>query len=247
MKKHALLTMILVVAVSHLMLFSCKKTETAGAPPPDAHRSEMLKRSFEASKKVIAAKVNGEAITLFALLREMNAIAPQYLSQGRQRTPALDNKIRNAALNNVIIQELAVQEARKRGMKVNPDVMDGEIKKMKANAGSPAAFQEYLDNNGLTEDELRQTVEQDALFELIATQEVDEKITVTDAALRERYNREKAGLKDSAHRQMTFEQAKALLEQRVRAEAAEKRMRQWETELKKNARIEIVKQDHRQG
>jgi hypothetical protein len=246
MKKHALLTMILVVAVSHLMLFSCKKTETAGAPP-DAHRNEMLKRSFEESKKVIAAKVNGEAITLFALLREMNAIAPQYLSQGRQRTPALDNKIRNDALNNVIIQALAVQEARKRGMKVNPDVIDGELKKIKANAGSPAAFQEYLDNNGLTEDELRQTVEQDALFELIATQEVDAKITVTDAALRERYNREKAGLKDSSHRQMTFEQAKPLLEQRVRAEAAEKRMRQWEKELRKNARIEIVKQDHKLG
>jgi len=65
--------------------------------------------------------------------------------------------------------------------------------------------------------------------------------------LRERYNREKTGLKDSAHRKMTFEDSKGLIEQKIRAEAGAKKMREWETRLKKNARIEIVEQKQKQG
>jgi hypothetical protein len=82
---------------------------------------------------------------------------------------------------------------------------------------------------------------------MIAAQEVDAKITVTDADLRERYKKDKAGLKDPSHKQMTFEAAKGLLEQKVRAEAGEKRMREWEKELRKNARIEIIEQKKKQG
>jgi hypothetical protein len=177
----------------------------------------------------------------------MNALAPQYLADGRQAKPEFNEKIRRDALNILITQELAVQEARKRGMKVTPETIDREIKKVKTETGSEEAFQAYLDKNGLTEQELRKLIEQDALFEMIATQEVDAKITVTDAALRARYKREKAGLKDAAHRQMTFEAAKGLLEQKIRDEAAEKKMREWEKELRKNARIEILEQTRPQG
>ncbi len=244
MRKRTLVTIILVFLVSHLALVSCKKTETAGVAPSaeEAHRTAMLEKSFAESKKVVAARVNGEAITLFTLFREMNALAPRYLGAGGQRTPELDKKIRSEALDIVIFEELAVEEARKRGMKAAPEAIEGEIRKIKASTGSPAGFQEYLDKNGLTEGELRKTLEQDALFEMIATQEIDAKITVTDAALRARYKKEKTGLKDAAHRQMTFEESKGMLEQKVRAEAAEKRMREWEKELRKNARIELVGQ-----
>jgi hypothetical protein len=38
-----------------------------------------------------------------------------------------------------------------------------------------------------------------------------------------------------------------MIEQKVRAEAGEKRMREWETQLKKNALIEIVEQKQKQG
>ena len=248
MKKGTIMAVIAVLLVTQVMLSSCRKTETTGAKPsPEAHQNEMLKRSFEGSKKVIAAKVNGETITEFLVVREMNALAPQYLADGRQAKPEFNEKIRRDALNILITQELAVQEARKRGMKVTPETVDREIKKVKTETGSEEAFQAYLDKNGLTEQELRTLIEQDALFEMIATQEVDAKITVTDAALRARYKREKAGLKDAAHRQMTFEAAKGLLEQKIRDEAAEKKMREWEKELRKNARIEILEQTRPQG
>jgi hypothetical protein len=172
----------------------------------------------------------------------MNTIAPQYLTPGQKPTPELNAKIRKDALNTLVVQELAVQEARKRGMKAGPEIIDNEIKKMKGSMGSEDAFKTYLARNGLTENDLRKILGQDYIFELIAAHEVDAKITVKDAALRERYNREKKGLvtHDASRRQLSFEEAKGLLEQKIRAEAGEKRMREWEKELRKNASIEII-------
>jgi hypothetical protein len=232
---------IMIVVIFTLMLPSCKRTETA-KPGPASPEQERLKRSFKESKKAHAALVNGEAITMFSLLREMNTIAPHYVTGGQQPSAELNVKISHDALNVLVFQELAVQEAKKRGMKAAPDIIEREIARIKANAGSETAFQKYLGDNGLSESELRQVIAHDALFEMIAAREVDARITVTQEELRERYNKEKSGLKDAAHRQMTFEEAKGLLEQRIRTEAGEKRMREWEKELRKNARIEIVGQ-----
>jgi SurA N-terminal domain len=243
MKKHLITLITLVLLVSHFMLPGCRKSESERAKTaPEAHQKEMVKRSFEESKKVISAKVNGEPIAMFSVLREMNAIAPQYLAVGQPATPELNAKIRKDALNTLITQELAVQEARKRGMKVKPEAIDSEIMKIKGDKGSEAGYQGYLGSQGITENELRKAIEQDTLFEMIAAQEIDAKVMVTDAALRERYKKGKAGLKDAAHRQITFEAAKGLLEQRLRAEAVDKRMRDWAEELRKNARIEIIEQ-----
>lgn len=247
MKRSAISMTIMILTIS-LMFFSCKKTEpTSAKMMTEQQQKEQLKKSFEESKKAIAAKVNGDPITIFTLLREMNVIAGQYIKPGQQRTPEIDNKVRTAALNDLIIQELAIQEARKRGMSINPDIINGEINKVKAKEGNEKSFQEYLANNGLTEEELRQMIERDQLFEMIAFKEVDAKIMITDAALRERYKKEKSHLiaKNSAHKQMTYEEAKGMLEQGLREEAGEKRMREWEKELRKNATIEIVEENQK--
>jgi hypothetical protein len=239
MKTAALMALLILQPV----FSACKKTETTGAKPfPEAHQQEMLNRSFEESKKVTAVTVNGEDITEFFVVREMNAIADQYLKPGQRATPELNARIRKDALNTLITQALAVQLAKKSGLTARPEAIDAVINKIKADKGSETGYKEYLAHNGLAEGEFRKMIEQDRLFELIATREIDAKIMVTDSALRERYKKEKAGMKDAAHRQMTFEAAKGLLEQRIRAEAGQKKMREWKKELRNNARIEIVEQ-----
>ncbi len=248
MKRGIITAVIMVVLTTPVMLVGCRQSESERAKSsPEEHQQAMVKKSFDESKKVTVATVNGEAITMFTLLREMNTVAPGYAAAGQARTPALDAKIRKDALNTVILQALAVQEAKKRGMQASPELIDSGIQKIKTGLGSGDAFRKYLEDNGLTEAELRKAIEQDALFEMIAGKEIDEKIQVTEAALRARYQKEKAGLRDSRHKQMTYEEAKGVIEQKVRAEAAEKRMREWEKELKKGARIEIVEPKQKQG
>jgi SurA-like protein len=240
MRTRLIIAVVLIALAQQLLFAACKKTERTEAKPPSseqAHEQEMVRKSFAESKKAVAASVNGETITMFTLLREMNTIAPQY--PAREPGKELDARIRKDALNTLIVQELAVQEARKRGMRVKPEVLDAEMKKIKTKTGSEEAYQQYLAQQGLTDTEFRQMIEQDALFEMIAEQEIDKKTTVTDVMLKERYEKEKAGSKDAAHRQMNFEEAKGMLEQKIRAEAAEKRMREWEKELRKKAVIRI--------
>ncbi len=234
-------TAISVMLLVASMFAACKRTEpTSAAISPEGHQQEMLAKSFDESKKAIVARVNGQPVTMFSLLREMNEIAPAYRSTDGQISPQAHEQIRQNALNNVIFIELAAREARKRGMKASPEMLDREIEKIRKGTGSSEAYQAYLAKNGLTETELRNIIEQDALFEMIADQEIDNRITISDAALRARYQKDKPELKDSAHRTMTFEAARPLLEQKLKEETAERKMREWQKELKKNARVEIV-------
>ncbi len=230
------------------MLPACKKQESPmGGGQTREHVEEKLKQGFKDSKKAVVARVNGEAITEFSLLREMNTLRPEYLQAGQKPGPGLDAQIWRDALDILITQELAVQEAGRQGMKVDPKTVDDALGKIRKGAGSAEAYQKYLADNGLTEEELRAQIGRDALFEMIAAREVDAKVKVTDADLKALYAKEKAGLKGSEHRQMSFAEARPMLTQRARAEAAAKRMAQWEKELRKNARIEIVELKPQEG
>ena len=241
MRMRTTAALVMALLMCQVTISGCRKSESERVKAaPEAHEKQMIKKSFEESKKAAAARVNGETITEFALLREMNLVTSGYVNAGQQPSPDLRAKIRNDSLNTLITQELAVQEARKRGIKMKQEDVDAEIKRIREQTGSPAAFQDYLNANGFTEAELRRMVEKDILFEKIATQEIDEKVIVAEAAVKERYKREKKGPKDAAHGKMTFQDAKPVLEQKIREEEAEKRMQAWEKELKKNASIEII-------
>jgi len=245
-------TLIMVCTASSLVLSACKKTDAPGArtasqSADQIQQREALQQGFAESKKVTALRVNGESVSEFLVLREMNAIASQYLKPGQPRTPDIDARIRRDALEIVIFQTLAVQEARRRGMQVRPDAIDAELRKLRSDAGSDAAYQEYLGKDGLSEAELRKIVEQDALFEMIADREIDAKIIIAEADLRKRYDAERARFTDAAHRQITFADAKGLLEQKIRAERSGKRIKEWEQELRKNARIEVLQPRQQRG
>ncbi len=241
---------IMALLLPQFMLSACKKTDTAGKTAQQSSemsQKDKLIKSFEESKKITAAKVNGEAITMFDLLRQMNALAPQYVKPGQQLTPELNGKIKIEALNVLIFKEMAVQAAKKSGMKIDAEMVDEELKKIKTKSGSDKAFQDFLDYSGFTVEALRKTLERDLLFQMVVAHKIYANIPITDADLRARYKRDKAGLKDAANRQMTFEAAKGLLEQRIQTEVGEKKIQEWEKELKKNARIEIIEQKQKQG
>lgn len=66
---------------------------------PEAHQMEMVQKNSEESKQIITAKVRGNDITQFSVLREMNSISRQYLTPGHPATPEIVAKIRKDALN----------------------------------------------------------------------------------------------------------------------------------------------------
>jgi SurA N-terminal domain len=253
MKRRTISLAIIILAVPFLF-FACKKTDKAGAnvsqaTPEQQQKMELLKKSFDESQKVIAAKVNEEPISQFFVVREMNTLVPQYLTPGQQITPELSQKIHAIALNGLIFKELVVQEAKKKGMKVDPQAIENELKNFKSKTGSEAAYQEYLSNNGFTEESFRNMIEKDYLYQTVLAHEIYAKITVSDEMLRKRYQQEKSQFmpKDAKHRQVTFDEMKEILEQKIKAEKGEEKIREMDKFLRNNAHIEIIEQKPKQG
>ena len=170
----------LLTAAISITILSCKKKEPAAPPPTPEQKAriEETKKSVEAAKKVFAARVNGVEITMLDLVREMNKVAPKYVKGSEKAAPAMTAKIRKEALDNLIFNELAVQEAVRQGMKVSPEKINTVVELMKKQMGSKEAYQAYLDSLGITEDGLRKRIERSHLIEMVTAKEIYQKIKI---------------------------------------------------------------------
>ncbi len=221
------------------------EVEKSAPMPGEDRRFEELEKGARESRKIVVAKVNGEDITLYSLVREMNKVAPKYIKPGEKSTPAIDEKIRQEALDRLIFFELAVQEAVRQGIKVRPETVDAIIKNLKSQLGSDEAYQAYLKRLGLSDSDLRKKVEKSQRFELIIGQEIYNKIHVDEKMLREEYRKNKDQIRTQTEpsRTMTYEEAKPLMERKLKAELGESKIREWEKELRKNAKVEIMPEE----
>lgn len=153
--------------------------------------AEETKKAEEEAKKVIAAKVNGGEINMFMLTRAMNRIAPKYIKEGEATTAETTAKIEKEALERLIFEELAVQEAIKQGINPKPEAIEKVLEEVKKNLGSEEAYRGYLDKNNLTEDALKKLIERSQRLELITAKEVYGKVKVDDKLLHDEYEKEK--------------------------------------------------------
>jgi hypothetical protein len=228
-----------------ILMVSCtggKPSEnTAQIPSPPAPRGGSVedRRSTEDPKKAFAAKVNGVAITSGELVDEMNAIAPQYVKPGQKRDPKIDERIRNEAFDRLVDRELAVQQARKEGMKVPAGAVVEEMKRIRAEMKTGEAFRQKLAKSGMTVEELEKRIERNMLVEMITEKEIFGKVAVDHGEARKIYERNYSSRKGSS-RPMTFEEARPLIEKELMTSAVQKRENEWVAEMRKGARIEIA-------
>ena len=238
---------------------SCSKKEDASKntlqkeelrlSPEQEKQKEKVEEGIKQSQTMVIAKVNGAVLTMFDLVREMNVVAPKYMGKGQAGTPEITAKVKKEALNNLIFKELAVQEAIKEGVKVKPGAVEDVINKVRTQAGSEEAYKKYLEDRNLTEDALKKTVERSHLLEMITAKEIFDKIKVDDRVLRDTYEKDKTSFmkKDNPSQRMSFEEAKGLIERKIKSERGQKRLVQWNNELREKAKIEIMLDDAEQA
>ena len=246
------------VLMAFAMVFTCsscsKKEEASKSAlqkeelkltPEQATQKEKIKEGIKQSQTIVIAKVNGADLTMFDLVREMNTAASKIIPHGQTGTPELTAKVKKEALNNLIFKELAVQEAIKEGMRVKSEAVEDVINKVKAQAGSEEAYKKYLKERNVTEDALKKTVERSHLLEMITAKEIFDKIKVADKVLRNTYEKDKASFmtKDNPPRQMSFEEAKGFIENKIKSERGQKRIAEWNNKLRKKAKVEVMLDD----
>ena len=189
--------------------FSCAhrnagKQETATTPAEDEKRRAEYQKELQDAKKIVVARVNGVAISLYDLMNKMNQLASAYIPESHQRTPEIDQAVKQEALDILIFRELAVQEAVRQGLKIPPAALDKFIQDVREGMGSEDAYNNYLKNTDSTEESLKKEFERNQLFDMIASKEI------------------------------------YLQAENDEPPSIEKRKQEWESELKKNATIEIL-------
>jgi hypothetical protein len=218
----------LLLAAFSLTGLSCKKKEPA-APPPTLEQKaqvEEAKKNVEAAKKVFAARVNGVEITALDLVREMNKVAPKYTKGTEEGSPATTAKIKKEALDNLIFNELAVQEAVRQGMTVSPEKINTVVELMKKQMGSKEAYQGYLDGLGTTEEGLRKRIERSHLLEMVTAKEIYQKIKTDEKDSRAEYEKNKGAYK-RGDKQLSYDEAAPFIKRRLTADAGAAKKQEW--------------------
>lgn len=160
-----------------------------GRKAEEAKQAEEERKAVEEAKKNIVARVNGADINMFMLTRAMNRVAPKYIKEAP--TPETTAKIRDEALNRLIFEELAVQEAIKQDINPAPEAIEKVVDQVRKNLGPGQDYREYLVNNNLTEDTLKKLIERSQRHEIITAREVYRKVKVDEKLLQDEYEKEK--------------------------------------------------------
>ena len=207
--------------------FSCahgnqEKKDTAINQADHEKIMEQFKKGVEESKKIVVARVNGSDITMMQLISAMNQIAPNYIKDPREKTPELNKKVEKDALDLLIFRELAIQEATRRGMKVDPKRVDQALKNFIHIMGSEEAYNYYMLQRGLDEKTMIKELERDELVNMISREEIMPKVKENEdkaQAIQERKQEWEAELKKDAKIEITLDE----VEKKLKEEADKKK------------------------
>ncbi len=159
----------------------------ATSPAAPDRTLAMQKAASEDPGKIVAVKVDGSAITMDALVKMMNRLGPPPEAGSAESLEA----VKKSALDRLILQELAYQQAKKQGIRIEQKKIDTAIANFKENAGGEQEYMAFLKKEGKTETDLRADVERSLLLEHIYNREVLEKTFVPDDVLLQEYERDK--------------------------------------------------------
>ena len=141
-----------------------------------------------AAQAEVLARVNGTPITR----AEVNRAIRIYLVQGRlshDLTPEARKEAENGALEQLIGAKLLYEK----GLKLKNDQLDSlvsaKVAQSKAKFPSAAAYDAALKSNNLTEHEAQEIVRNDIVVTQLLDQEVIGKITISDAEVRDYYQK----------------------------------------------------------
>jgi len=134
-----------------------------------------------------AARVNGSIISEKDVANEVSRLIPQSTYHARI-TPERQAEFRDRALENLIVRELQYQEARRQKLAVDKKIIDEEIAKIKKRFRTKQEYRDALESAELSEEELRRTVEKNALVQLAIDKNVTEPSRFSDAAVKAHYD-----------------------------------------------------------
>lgn len=181
--KNAMNILGVLIAATVLIMGGCAAKMPASPPAAQADR----KTGEKEIKHITVARVNGSEITMDRVIRMMNRIGPIKDADQKDSLQA----VKKIALEQLIMQELALQQARSVNIRPGTDDIDAAIANLKENLGGEQAYKEFLEKQAVTEAEVRADAERGLTLERLYDQEVTRKASVPEDQLKQEYEREK--------------------------------------------------------
>lgn len=146
-----------------------------------------------AADDVVVAKVNGKVINMDQLMRTMTHIS-RTKHGSEDVSPLMAEKIKQEAIDKLVIEELAVQVAAAKMKAVTPDQIETKIQALKKKYKTEDAFQKYVEEDFHGLEGLKNQLKRSLPLEFFIAQEFDAKVTVSDQEVQQAYE---AGKKQS--------------------------------------------------
>jgi len=147
--------------------------------------------TFGCTDKNVAAKVNGEVITLDELNKQVEQLKKQYpqMFEGADGEGRLID-FKQRLLDNLINQKLITQASEEKGLKVTEADVTKQIATLKAGFKDDAQFKSALESAGMTEESLATQV-RDQLLTQKLIESLSSSAKATDAQVKSYYEQNK--------------------------------------------------------
>lgn len=136
----------------------------------------------------LIATVNDAEITQEAYDQAIAQTQDRLAQQGQPVADADLDTLRADILDQLIAEELLYQEAQERSLSLEDGEVDSQIEQMRARFEGDEGWQQALEANNVTEEELREQIERNALIQQLIASSVDEPGEVTDEEVRTFYD-----------------------------------------------------------
>lgn len=168
------------MAVSH--------APTLKTPPTPASTVETRPMDL---KKIVVARVNGVAITEQDVQEQMGRIFPYYTIHGGKVPEQYKPEIRQKALNQLIVDELSFEEAKKGNITVPETTMRSVLSQARQRFKSRQAYEQFAIERYGSVAEFERRIRRATIIAKFQDVEIVQKSKISDTKLRDYYEKNK--------------------------------------------------------
>lgn len=183
------------------------------------------------------AQVGGEAIERAPMMEQLTALRESTSSQAQEFQQLSETRQQELVLSGIINQALLRQAAENAGVSVSDQEVDNQLQSQIEQIGGQEEFQNRLEQNDLTEQEVRENLREQLLISGYVTQSAG---TTTDQQVQQLYDQYQSQLSQAAGTSSqnipSLEQLRPQLEAQIQQQAQQQLLQQ----ARNNIAVEVL-------
>lgn len=162
-------------------------------PPGQVLAETVATEKTTAEKPTKVAAVNGTVISYSDYARQLEIMKQRVLKGRPDKLPEpLMQRIQTQVIQQMVAEELLFQESRKKGIKIDPKMVEAEFMNMKQRFGTEEQYQKTLKLMNITEEKLKGQIDHQAAIRKLVETEISSKVEVSEEDTK-KYFEENAG------------------------------------------------------